>query len=115
MVLVDRKRIRTIEVGKGVILVDEDVLLYAKNKTLMMDLAAEKGPCTDDYCKVIMTLSLKVKEDPPSKNLKMYEVGGCTIAITDAVYRSIDRGRERVTISKTFSGNLFAKGFSLTK
>ena len=115
MVQVDRKRTRTIEVGKGVILVDEDVLLYAKGRTLMMDLSAEKGPCTDNYCKVIMGLTLKVQEGPPSKNLKIYDAGECVIAMTDAVYRSVDRGRERVKISKTFSGNLLAKGFSLTE
>ena len=115
MVRVDRKRTKTIEVGKGAILVDEDVLFYAKGRTLMMDLVAEKGPCTDDYCKVIMSLSLRVQADPPNKNLKMYDAGDCVIAMTDAVYRSIDRGRERVSIKKTLSGNLLAKGFSLTK
>lgn len=109
-----RKGIRTIEAGKGKILVDGDVLSYAKGKTLMMDLTAEKGPCTDDYCKLIMNLSLKVINDPPHKNLKLFDMEDCVIAMTDAVYRSIDRGRERVTISRTLSGNLIVKGFSLT-
>ena len=115
MVGVDGKKTRTIKVGKGVVLVDEDVLVYAIGKTLMMDLVAEKGPCTDDYCKLIMGLSLEVLTNLPNKDLKLFDMGKCVIAMTEAVYRSIDRGREQVKISKTFSGNLLAKGFSLTK
>ncbi|MGC8562827.1 MAG: hypothetical protein ACP5UZ_05850 [Thermoplasmata archaeon] len=114
MLNIDGKNGKTIEAGKGKVAIDENVLRIAKGKTLMLDLSAESRPCTDDYCKVIMNLSLKILSSPPGPNVRVFPLENCVVAMTDAVYRSIDRGRERVTISKGISGNLITKGFSLT-
>ncbi|MEM0135625.1 MAG: hypothetical protein QXU18_10465 [Thermoplasmatales archaeon] len=110
----NKSRLKEIEVGKGKIVLEEDALRYINGKLLMLDLSVENGPCKDNLCQVTKNLSLKLLNGIPAGITKLFPVEGCVIAMTDSVYRSIDRGRERITISTGVVGNLLAKGFSPT-
>lgn len=97
--------------GKGKILVDRKTAAEIEGKTLSLVLESEKGPCDDVSCQLIRRLDVKAgKQQEESWILIEHE--NLSLAVHPDVYRSIDRGRETVTLKVNRSGKFTVRGFA---
>lgn len=101
-------------IGKGTLVLERDVLKSLDGRCLVMELSTESGPCSDEMCQLKTKTMVKITDHCPCKSYRILEQGNFSIAMTDTIYGSIDRGRECIIIKISRSGNLSAKGFSLT-
>lgn len=103
-----------VAVGKGRIILGKGVLEAVRDKFLVLELSTEKGPCTDEMCQVKNEIEVALRDDSPGPSYKTVDSEDFSLAISEAVYRSIDRGREEIIIRKHRLGEFVVKGFSLT-
>lgn len=103
-----------ITIGKGQIVLEKEILSHVQGKSLILELGVEKGPCSDDLCQVRSVISTRLSDSIPDKRYKTFTFENYSIAVSDAVYRSIDRGREKISVTVGVTGNLYVKGFSVT-
>ena len=104
-----------ISVGKGKVESGKGVVKAAEGKFLVLDLIEEKGPCSDNMCQLEAKISAGILDsinDPSSYEIIKTEK--FTFAISKAVWRAIDKGRQDISIRKGRFGSLMVKGFSLT-
>lgn len=97
--------------GRGLIKFDRKTADLIAGKSLMLTLETESGPCNDVLCQVIQKLTVEYYNDEKSQDLILVEQGSISIYLKTAVYKSIDKGRETVTL-RTSSGKVTVKGFS---
>ena len=105
----------SIAVGKGKVESGKGVIKAVKGKFLVLELVEEKGPCPDNMCQLEAKITARILYDINEPSLyEMIKTDRFTIAISKAVWRAIDRGRQNISIRKGRFGSLIVKGFSLT-
>ncbi|EQB70548.1 MAG: hypothetical protein AMDU1_APLC00055G0006 [Thermoplasmatales archaeon A-plasma] len=105
----------SIAVGKGKVESGKGVIKAVKGKFLVLELVEEKGPCPDNMCQLEAKITARILYDINDPSLyEMIKTDRFTIAISKAVWRAIDRGRQNISIRKGRFGSLIVKGFSLT-
>ena len=105
----------SIAVGKGKVELGKGVIKAVKGKFLLLEMVEEKGPCPDNMCQLEAKITARILYDINDPSLyEMIKTARFTIAISKAVWRAIDRGRQNISIRKGRFGSLFVKGFSLT-
>ncbi len=105
----------SIAVGKGKVELGKGVIKAVKGKFLVLELVEEKGPCPDNMCQLEAKITARILDDINDPFLyEMIKTDRFTIAISKAVWRAIDRGRQNISIRKGRFGSLIVKGFSLT-
>ena len=105
----------SIAVGKGKVELGKGVIKAVKGKFLVLELVEEKGPCPDNMCQLEAKITARILYDINDPSLyEMIKTDRFTIAISKAVWRAIDRGRQNISIRKGRFGSLIVKGFSLT-
>jgi hypothetical protein len=100
-----------IRVGKGSITIGGRLLERIGKNYLVLKLVTEAGPCTDAMCQVIITLNATV-ENSLNPEFITFPAGGTYVAMDQAVFRSIDRGRQAVYVKETRHAGLAVKGFA---
>lgn len=100
-----------IPVGKGTISIDGRISKMIAGKYLVMSSILEQGPCQDGMCQIIKDVDISLREEFSNPEYLFFEGGGLKIAVDPNVYRSIDRGRENITLVRGISGKFQARGF----
>ncbi len=104
-----------VTVGVGSVSIQKDLMKLVENKCLHMAVYTEKGPCPDESCQLDYKLQINLIDSPPDNAYRVIEQPGFCISFDEAVYKSIDRGRENIVIRRGILGRLYAKGFSVTQ
>ena len=104
-----------ISVGKGKVESEKGVVKAAEGKFLVLDLIEEKGPCSDNMCQLEAKISAGILDSiNDSSAYEIIKTEKFTFAISKAVWRAIDKGRQDISIRKGRFGSLTVKGFALT-
>ncbi len=101
-----------IPVGKGTISIDEKISKTISGKYLVISSVLEQGPCQDGMCQIIKDTDVSIRDEFSHPEYLFFEGGALKIAIDPDVYRSIDKGRENITIVKGISGKFQIRGFA---
>lgn len=97
--------------GKGKVLIDPKTAERLRGKSLSLGLESEKGPCDGVSCQIIQRLDVQTAGHTEG-DWTVIEGGGVSISVHPDVYRSIDRGRETVTLKMNRKGKFTVRGFS---
>jgi len=102
-----------ISAGKGIIAIEASLLQILDGKLLVLDMLSEKGPCPDDMCQLLPSITAKIVDDAENPSDNAARKRGFSLAVDRDVYRSIDKGREHITVKRKGAGAT-VKGFTLT-
>lgn len=106
----------TIPVGNGVVIIDMSLKKELfQGKYIVMRSVGESGPCQDGMCQIIRDLKISLEIPVEDDSLLVFAGEGVFLAMDKSVYRSIDKGRERIKVYKNILGNLAVKGFVYTE
>lgn len=100
-----------IALGKGKVLIDAGTIERLRGRTVSLGLESEKGPCDDLSCQVIQRLGAYIT-GRATGDWTVIEQCDVSIAVHPDVYRSIDRGRETVSLKMNRRGKFTVRGFS---
>ncbi|QRF74973.1 hypothetical protein Thermo_00466 [Thermoplasmatales archaeon] len=103
-----------IRVGKGSVTIDDNILYRVGKNFIVLKLTTEAGPCTDAMCQIITTAEAEIK-DSIDPDLLTFQLSGGYLAMDPAVYRSIDRGRQSVSIRAGRKSPLTVRNFSFVQ
>lgn len=101
-----------IRIGKGTVTVDSRVAGALNGKALVIDLESRKGPCDDVSCQIIRKPLARDQEKGDTAGFIAVEHGTVSLLLNREVYRSIDAGRETVTVKLARNGKFTVRGFS---
>lgn len=105
----------TISVGNGFITLDKSMMdELSRGKYVVLRAITESGPCQDGMCQIIRDLKVSLEFPINDDTLMVFAGGGAFVAMDTNVYRSINKGREKVRVYKNLLGNLAVKGFVYT-
>ncbi len=101
-----------IHVGKGSITVDSKGKALLSGKLLFLTLVSMKGPCNDVTCQVIRKIEAREGNFEEMPGMVRVEGEDFTVVMSREIFRSIDMGREVVSIRRSGRGNFSVKGFT---
>lgn len=106
-----------IPVGKGKVHVKKNLTPEAvKGKYLVLRSTSRPGPCNDDMCQLIKGVLVSVEVPAEEEdNLSIFAGEGIFVAIDKEIVRSIDRGRQEVTVGMGITGKPYVKGLNYTE
>ncbi len=102
-----------IAAGKGRITVEDDLSQTLQGKILVLDILYKKGPCTDDMCQLIKGITARILPEPQNPSDNVMHKQGFSLAMDPDIFRSIDKGREHLTVRKR-RASVTVKGFAFT-
>jgi len=111
---IDHKITESMRVGKGSIIIENNVLELILGKCIVLDVNEKKGPCPDNMCQLSTEISVKIidKMDDVS-NYRMINEGKFTIAMDERIWQAIDKERQIISIKKKKLGGIKVSGFSM--
>ncbi len=104
----------TIPVGKGCITIKGGISREAaRGRYVVLRSSARSGPCNDQLCQIIrgVKVSIEVPEEDED-NLSIFAGEGIFVAVDSGIVRSIDKGRQQVTVGMGITGKLYIKGLN---
>ncbi len=111
---IDHKIKESIHIGKGSIIIDNNVLVLILGRCIVLDVNEKNGPCPDNMCQLNTEICVKIidKMDDIS-NYRMINEGKFTIAMDERIWQAIDKERQIISIKKKKLGGIKVIGFSM--
>ena len=102
----------SIPVGRGKVVLHRSLQSVASaGSYIVIDSASKPGPCNDDICQPIRYADIHASQT--TKDFHRLFIGeGYMLAIDPVVFEAIDRNRETVTLKKSATGRISAKGLA---
>ncbi len=104
----------SIPIGKGNVTVNANLSKQAgRGKYVVLRSSLRAGPCKDRLCQIIR--GVKISVEVPSEdedNLAIFAGEGIFLAIDKDIAKSIDKGRQEVSVGFGLAGKLYVKGLN---
>lgn len=102
-----------IPIGMGKVKVRKNISAAAsRGKFVVLRTTSRAGPCNDNMCQVIRGVRISIELPEDDDNLSVFAGGGFFVAMDKEIARSIDKGRQEVTVGMGISGKPYVKGLN---